>query len=73
MCVRAHGCVQGWSCARVFVHVVEQKDGVHACVCVHEHGCVHQGLCTRPFGYALLLAHGWSAHIGLRNGVHTRV
>ena len=64
MCVRAHGCVQGWSCARVFVHVVVQRDGVHACVCVHEHRCVHQGLCTRLLGFAHTCVH--------TNGVRTQ-
>ena len=45
----ARGCVQGWSSARVVVHMGVQRDVVHACVCMHEHGRVHQGLCTRPF------------------------
>jgi len=31
ICVHAHGSVQGWSSARVFVLVGVQRDGVHAC------------------------------------------
>ena len=61
----ARGCVQGWSCARVFMHMGVQRDGfahmrMHLYVCVMV--CVHTAVwfCTH------LHAHGWSVHRALQ-------